>query len=153
MTLEGPMVLDPRIVQAAALGNIDIEFLEALPSELRAEVLAAHGVELPPGVNPDNGFMVPAAGVAGDAAPGPGAEEEEEEAAPPAPVSLSPGSVPPQQAASAVPAELNQAPADAGGPSGTQAPMDTGAGAFALSAGASVRGLVVALVDSVAHLL
>jgi Ubiquitin binding region len=40
--------------------GVDSDFLEALPPELRGEVLAEHGAVLPPGVNPANGFMIPA---------------------------------------------------------------------------------------------
>ena len=71
--------------------NIDIEFLEALPAELRGEILAQHGATLPPGVDAENGFMVRVAGAS--------LPEEAEEPPPPEPVALSPSPAPAQPSA------------------------------------------------------
>ncbi|DBB00800.1 TPA: hypothetical protein ACH3X1_000730 [Trebouxia sp. C0004] len=69
--------LGAQLVQAAQDAGIDLAFLEALPEELRAEVLAAHGVTLPP---PGPPAAAPAAAAAPEAAAAP-AEQPVEGAA------------------------------------------------------------------------
>ncbi|KAL0033594.1 hypothetical protein WJX79_006288 [Trebouxia sp. C0005] len=70
--------LGEQLVQAAQDAGIDLAFLEALPEELRAEVLAAHGVTLPPPAPP---AAAPAAAAVPEAAAAPAAQPAEGAAA------------------------------------------------------------------------